>query len=120
MSFVVDGDRILFRTQAGRKLEAIEESPTVCIEACSFDESTGDWQSVIVNGKAAETVDQAIGERAVTLLLEKYVDQLGSPLGIGGLQPLASASHVIEVVVEEVTGMTSGRGFAPRTRPGRL
>ena len=27
MSFVFDGDRILFRTQPGRKLQAIEKSP---------------------------------------------------------------------------------------------
>ncbi len=81
MSFVFDDDRILFRTQPGRKLQAIEESPAVCIEACSFDEVTGDWRSVIVNGNAAETIDPIVGERVVTLLLEKYADQLGSPLG---------------------------------------
>ena len=56
----------------------------------------------------------------MTLLLEKYANQLGSPLGVGGLQPLASMPHVIEVDVDEVSGMTSGSGFAPRTRPGRL
>ncbi len=120
MSFVFDGDRILFRTQPGRKLQAIEKSPAVCIEACTFDEVTGDWRSVIVNGNAAETIDPIVGERAVTLLLEKYAKQLGSPLEVGGLQPLASMPHVIEVVVDEVSGMTSGSGFAPRTRPGRL
>ena len=120
MSFVVDDDRILFRTQPGRKLQAMEESPAVCIEACTFDESTGDWLSVIVRGTANETTDPAVGERAVTLLLEKYASQLGSPLGVSGLQPMASMPHVIEVVIDEVSGMTSGSGFAPRTRPGRL
>lgn len=120
MSFVVDDGRIIFRSQPGRKLQAITESPVVCIEACSFDESTGDWASVIVSGTAAENADPDVGERAVTLLLEKYAKQLGSPLGIGGLQPLASMPHVVEVVIDEVSGMTSGSGFAPRTRPGRL
>jgi nitroimidazol reductase NimA-like FMN-containing flavoprotein (pyridoxamine 5'-phosphate oxidase superfamily) len=120
MSFVLDHGRILFRTQPGRKLEAIAESPSVCIEACSFDESTGDWLSVIVNGRAAETIDPAVGERAIALLLEKYANQLGSPLGIGGLQPLASMPHLIEVVIDDVSGMTSGSSFGPRTRPGRL
>jgi nitroimidazol reductase NimA-like FMN-containing flavoprotein (pyridoxamine 5'-phosphate oxidase superfamily) len=120
MAFVVDDGRILFRTRPGRKLEAITENPEVCIEACSFDESTGDWESVIVNGRAAEVTDPAVGEHAVTLLLEKYANQLGPPMGIGGLQPLASTSHVIEVVIDQVSSVTSGSGSAPRTRQDRL
>jgi len=120
MAFVVDDGRILFRTRPGRKLEAIVENPAVCIEACSFDESTGDWQSVIINGRAAEVTDAAVGERAVTLLLEKYASQLGAPLGIGGLQPLASTSRVIEVVIDQISGTTSGRDPAPQTRRGRI
>ena len=108
MAFVVDEGRILFRTRPGRKLEAIAENPEVCIEACAFDESTGDWQSVTVNGRAAEVTDPAVGNHAITLLLSKYAGQVGPPLGIGGLQPLASTSHVIELVIEEVTSTTSG------------
>jgi len=120
MAFVVDDGRILFRTRPGRRLEAMVENPAVCIEACSFNESTGDWQSVIVNGRAAEVTDPAMGEHAVTLLLEKYASQLGPPLGFGVLQPLASTSHVIEVVIDQVSSMTSGNGLAPQTRRGRL
>jgi hypothetical protein len=54
------------------------------------------------------------------MLLEKYAAVLGSPLGTGGLQPMASFPHVLEVSIDEITGMTSGRGFSFRTRPGRL
>ena len=62
MSFVVDDGRILFRTQPGRKLQAMEESPEVCIEACTFDESTGDWLSVIVNvGRRRRPPTQRLG-----------------------------------------------------------
>ena len=61
MGFVVDDGLILFRSQPGRKLEAIAESQAVRIEVCSFDESTGDWQSVIVSGRAAEVTDPAVG-----------------------------------------------------------
>jgi nitroimidazol reductase NimA-like FMN-containing flavoprotein (pyridoxamine 5'-phosphate oxidase superfamily) len=106
MAFVVDDGRILFRTRPGRKLEAIIENPAVCIEAFSFDESTGDWHSVIVNGRASQVTDPAVEERAVTLLLERYANQLGSPSGIGVLQPLASTSQVIEVVIDQVSSMT--------------
>jgi nitroimidazol reductase NimA-like FMN-containing flavoprotein (pyridoxamine 5'-phosphate oxidase superfamily) len=104
----------LFRARPGRKLEAIAENPVVCIEACSFDESTGDWQSVTVSGRAAEVNDPAVGNHAITLLLRKYASQVGPPLGIGGLQPLASTSHVIEVVIEEVTSTTSGMSLTPQ------
>ena len=120
MAFVVDNGRILFRTRPGRKLEAIAENPAVCIEACSFDESTGDWQSVTINGRAAEVTDRAVGEHAITMLLDKYANQVGPPLGIGRLQPLATTSHVIEVVIDEITSMTSGSGLAPQTRRERL
>jgi len=120
MSFVVDGNRILFRTKPGKRFEAIETNPTVCIEASDFDEATGDWTSVVVTGKAAERSDDETTSRAVELLLEKYEAVLGSPLGHGGLQPMASFPHVIEVPIDEITGMTSGQGFSFRTRPGRL
>ena len=120
MSFVVDGDRILFRTKPGKRLEAIESNPVVCIEASQFDEETGDWTSVVVTGRAEERSDDETTARAVELLLEKYEAVLGSPLGHGGLQPMASFPHVIEVPIEEITGMTSGQGFSFRTRPGRL
>jgi hypothetical protein len=48
MSFVVDGDRILFRTKPGRRYEAILENPDVSIEASTFDNETGEWSSVFV------------------------------------------------------------------------
>lgn len=120
MSFVVDGSRILFRTKPGKRFEAIESSPLVCVEASRFDDETGDWTSVVVKGHAVERSDDETTARAIELLLEKYEAVLGSPLGHGGLQPMASFPHVIEVPIEEITGMTSGLGFSFRTRPGRL
>ena len=118
MAFVVDDGRVLFRTRPGRKLEAIAENPSVCIEACAFDESTGDWQSVIIHGRAAQVTDPAAREHAVTLLLEKYASQVEPPLVISRLQPLASTSHVIEVVIDEVTSTASGMGLSYQTGRG--
>jgi uncharacterized protein len=120
MSFVVDGRRLLFRTKPGKRFEAIESNPNVCVEVSRFDEETGDWVSVLVRGKAAERTDEQTTSRAVELLLQKYSSVLGSPLGIGGLQPMASFPHVLEVSINEISGMSSGRGFSYRTRPGRL
>lgn len=120
MSFIVQDERILFRTQPGRKLRAIRENPRVCIEVSRFDDESGDWVSVIVLGTAAESKDRQTGELAVQMLLQKYSKALGSPLNRGGLQPVPGLPHVIEVAIEEVTGVSSGGGFTARTRPGRL
>jgi nitroimidazol reductase NimA-like FMN-containing flavoprotein (pyridoxamine 5'-phosphate oxidase superfamily) len=120
MSFVIDGRRVLFRTKPGKRFEAIEANPVVCIEVSQFDEVTGDWTSVVVKGKAQERNDEPTMVRTVELLFQKYKAVLGSPLGHGGLQPMASFPHVIEVPIDEISGMTSGRGFSYRTRPGRL
>lgn len=120
MSFVVDGDRILFRTMAGKKLDALRNNPVVCIEVSRYDEATGDWVSVIVRGEAHETDDDRTGDTAVTLLLEKYRPAMGPPLSRGGIQPMTGLPHVIEVIIDEITGMSSGRGWAHRTKPGRL
>jgi nitroimidazol reductase NimA-like FMN-containing flavoprotein (pyridoxamine 5'-phosphate oxidase superfamily) len=120
MSFVLDGRRLLFRTKPGKRFEAIGANPSVCVEVSSFDEEAGDWVSVVITGTARELTDEATTSRTVELLFDKYESFLGSPLGHGGLQPMASFPHVIEVTIDEITGMSSGRGFGFRTRPGRL
>jgi nitroimidazol reductase NimA-like FMN-containing flavoprotein (pyridoxamine 5'-phosphate oxidase superfamily) len=119
-SFVLDGERILFRTSAGRKLSAMRLDPRVCLEASRFDEDTGDWMSVIVRGRAVLVDDRPTGELAVQLLLQKYTRTLGSPLDRGGMQPLPGWPQVIEIEIEEISGMASHDGFSSRTRPGRL
>ena len=120
MSFIVEGDSILFRTTGGRKMEALRQDPRVCIEVSKFDSESGEWASVIVTGSAVEVGDSRIGQLAIGKLYEKYAHALGDPLSRGGLQPLQGLPHVIEVEIEEISGMCSGSGFAPRTRPGRL
>ena len=121
MSFVVDGEAIFFRTVGGRKLDALKVSPNVCIEASRYDEETGDWESVMIRGSAEVIDDAEVKEKTVSLLFSKYEAVMGSPLSRPGRPELdASRVQVVRVPFEEVTGMTSGRGFAIRTRPGRL
>lgn len=120
MSFVVEGNRILFRTKPGKRFEAVLANPKVSIEASRFDEQSGDWISVIVAGHAAECTDSATTTRTVELLLEKYHEVLGSPLSRDAFQAMATFPHVLEVEIDEITGMVSGRGLSFRTRPGRL
>jgi nitroimidazol reductase NimA-like FMN-containing flavoprotein (pyridoxamine 5'-phosphate oxidase superfamily) len=121
MSFVVDGDRILFRTMAGRKLDAIRANPQVCIEVSRYHEETGDWVSVIVEGTARLVDDDETRQTTVALIFEKYEKVMGSPLsGGGGMMPLGGYPQVIEVPIDDVVGMSSGRGMSARTKPGRM
>lgn len=120
MSFVVSEGRILFRTMAGRKLDALQENPIVCIEASRFNDESGEWKSVIVKGRAEEVEEDELKQTTISLLLQKYEKVMGSPLSSGGVRPLAGLPHFIKVEIEEVTGMTSGGGLSARTRPGRL
>lgn len=120
MSYVVDGDRIRFRTMPGRKLAAIKEQPNVCVEVSSYDDS-GSWSSAIVSGTAYEVEDDALKRATIAQLFEKYREAMGDPLSSkSGLGSLEGAPHVIEVVIDDLTGATSGSGFSRRTRPGRL
>jgi nitroimidazol reductase NimA-like FMN-containing flavoprotein (pyridoxamine 5'-phosphate oxidase superfamily) len=120
MSYVVDGDRLLFRTKPGQRYEAMMNHPVVSVEASDFELETGDWTSVIVKGTATEVRDDESIDTAVSLLLKKYEETLGSPLTRGGLQPMATFPHVVQIAIDEITGMRAGGGLAPRTRPGRL
>lgn len=120
MSFVVDGNRILFRTMPGKRLNAIKASSRVSIETCRFEEESGDWSSVIVSGEARLVDDDPTRQLVMGKLFEKYRDALGSPLSRSGLQPLGSLPAVVVVEIEEISGMTSSGLFSQRTRPGRL
>jgi nitroimidazol reductase NimA-like FMN-containing flavoprotein (pyridoxamine 5'-phosphate oxidase superfamily) len=121
MSYVLDQSRILFRTMPGRKLEGIRSNPTVCIEVSRFDRETGDWVSVIVRGTARLVDDPDTRQDTVVRLFEKYEEVMGSPLSrSGGLVPLGGDPQVIEVPIDHVSGMSSGRGMHVRTKPGRL
>jgi nitroimidazol reductase NimA-like FMN-containing flavoprotein (pyridoxamine 5'-phosphate oxidase superfamily) len=121
MSFVMDGDRILFRTMAGEKLDGIQSNPAVCVEAADYDAETGNWVSVIVRGTAKLVDDPNTSQEVVALLYRKYEKVMGSPLSGGGaLMPLGGTPHVVAVHIEEVSGMSSGRGVKVRTKPGRM
>ena len=120
MSFVVDGNRILFRTKPGKRYEGMTENPVVSVEASLYDRDSGEWSSVIARGVATESSDPETMALTVELLMKKYEKALGNPLSRGGLQPMSGFPHVVSVEITEISGMSSGRGFTPRTRPGRL
>ncbi len=120
MSFIIHEGRILFRTKPGRRLEGIKTNPVVSIETSTFDETSGDWTSVIVKGNATIEKDDVVIQATLTGLYDKYREILGTPLGRGGIQPIASFPNVVAVEILEISGMSSSGLFSMRTRPGRL
>jgi len=120
MSYVFDGERILFRTMPGKKLDGIRANPAVCVETADFNPDTGAWVSVIVRGTARLVDDPDTRRDVVARLYEKYEKVMGSPLSGGnGLMPLSNP-YVVEVPINEITGRSSGRGIRIGTKPGRL
>lgn len=52
VNFVLDGDRVLFRTREGAKLVAVRSGTVVAFEADEIDPATGSGWSVTVVGEA--------------------------------------------------------------------
>ncbi len=118
-SFVVIGDELCFRTGPGRRLDALAANPRVCIEASRTDEA-GNWESVLMWGEARVVDDPNREADVVTALLEKYHDAAESLLSLSPARPFDPQPVLVVVPLSEISGRTSGRGFSPRTRPGRL
>ncbi len=118
ISFVVLYEEIHFRTVPGRRLEELRANPRVCIEVSRTDEEGG-WQSVLVWGDAYEVDDANREADVVAALLAKYHDGAGL-FSVPASRPFDPRPLVVAVPIAEITGRTSGRGFTPGTRPGRL
>lgn len=118
ISFVLDGNRLAFRTVPGRRLDAIRSHPRVCIEASRVDD-LGNWESVVAWGSAAVVEDAGDEAAVVGALFDKYHGRAESLFSYPA--PASSGSPVtVAVELTEMSGRHSGRGSAPRTRPGRL
>ncbi len=119
-SFVQLNDAIYLRTGPGRRLAALLEGGRCCIEVSRYSNDQGDWESVLVWGTAEMVEDQGEEANAIGLLLVKYRNVFGSALAFSRPTPLAPSEVVVKVPIDEMSGRSSGAGFAPRTRPGRL
>lgn len=120
MSFVLNENTILLRTGFGRRLEAIRANPEVCVEASHFESESGDWTSVVAEGRAREVDDPELEATAVQLLLQKYEASIGSPFRMSVVQPLPTWHVVIAIEIESIGGRSAGGGFGRRLTPGRL
>lgn len=80
MSYVPMEGGAFMRTGPGRRLDAIEANPGVCVEVARFDLQTGHWKSVIAWGRAAVVSDPRLEEGLIAGLSIKHRDQMGSAL----------------------------------------
>jgi uncharacterized protein len=87
---VMVGDRIVFRTVPGTKLNAAVNGSIVAVEADRVDEETGTGWSVLVRGVAHEVSDPALADAARPRLGSAWLD--------------GSREHLVEVTTDLVTG----------------
>lgn len=90
VNHAVDGETIVFRTDPGTKLHAVDRSPSVCFQADGIDvDARGGW-SVLVKGRAVELTSAADLLTAAELPLRFW--------GSG------DKSHWVRIVPTEITG----------------
>jgi nitroimidazol reductase NimA-like FMN-containing flavoprotein (pyridoxamine 5'-phosphate oxidase superfamily) len=116
VSFVISRNLFLFRTGPGRRLRAIESGSPVCVEVSEYDSETGDWASVVAVGPGSVIADAALESGTVDALYAKYRKVIESSLTLG----TAVGSVAVAVMLGRISGRSSGKAWAPRTRPGRL
>jgi nitroimidazol reductase NimA-like FMN-containing flavoprotein (pyridoxamine 5'-phosphate oxidase superfamily) len=119
ISFVHRGETVYLRMGPGRRLRAIEETPDVSLEVSLTSEDGQSWESVIVAGTAQIVTDNREVTTALGLLLDKYREQ---HIGLAWVVPdaLPGPAEIVRIVATEITVRSSGRGFGPALRPGRL
>lgn len=120
ISYVLIGNRICFRTGSGRRTSAIRATPRVCFEVSQIDESSGSWESVILWGPAREIEDDTEARTVITALFDKYRPMLGSQFNVGPGSRMFEPAVLMEIVIESMSGRSSGSFFSLPMRPGRL
>lgn len=94
VNFAVDGESVLFRTDPGTKLRAVDRSPSVCFQADGVDTGDRSGWSVLVKGRASELTHPA------DLLTASELDL---PYWVAG-----EKSHWVRIVPLEITGRRVG------------
>lgn len=94
VNFAVDGESVVFRTDPGTKLRAVDRSPSVCFQADGLDVDDRTGWSVLVKGRATEMTSPSDLLTAAELHL---------PYWIAG-----EKSHWVRIVAIEITGRRIG------------
>ncbi|MEX2292639.1 MAG: pyridoxamine 5'-phosphate oxidase family protein [Acidimicrobiales bacterium] len=94
VNYAVCDETIVFRTDPGTKLRAIDRSPSVCFEADRVDPETGSGWSVLIKGRAVELTSAADLGAASELPLHFWTS--------------GDKSHWVSIVSAEITGRRIG------------
>ena len=99
VNFVVDRDRIVFRTGTGSKLRQALEGAVVCFEVDDVDRLYHSGWSVLATGHAAEITDPAELAWVRTLPLRSWAH--------------LDEEHVVEIRIELLSGRRVGEPQLP-------
>ena len=117
LSYVIHDGDFLFRTAAGRRVDALRHNPRVCVEI-SRGKPDGGWESVVFWGDARFVDDPSTEANIVGALLAKYHSE--SVLGFSSPSIFPEERYLIAITPERLSGRASGGGLSTETRPGRL
>lgn len=94
VNFVVDGDRVVFRTGTGAKLRQALQGAVVCFEVDDVDRLYHTGWSVLVTGHAAEIADRTELDRVRALPLRSWAE--------------LDEEHFVEIRIELLSGRRVG------------
>jgi nitroimidazol reductase NimA-like FMN-containing flavoprotein (pyridoxamine 5'-phosphate oxidase superfamily) len=112
VSYVVVDGRLAFRSAPGRRAEALERDPQVCVAVT--EPGDGGWRSVVLRGEARFVDDPHRHAEVVAALLAKYSSEIMP--GFTAPAPFPEERRVVTIAPVAVTGRADGAAL----RPGRL
>ncbi len=95
LNYVVDDQRVLFRSAPGAKLRGLDRNPSVCFEVDSINEVDATGWSVMLKGRADELHRPEDIARAEELPLRIWT--------------LGDAGQWVQITAREITGRRIGR-----------
>jgi nitroimidazol reductase NimA-like FMN-containing flavoprotein (pyridoxamine 5'-phosphate oxidase superfamily) len=119
VSYVWLDEALWFRTAPGTRLDAVVANPDLSVEVSRFDLATGYWESIIIAGRGEVVADPEAEERVQRALRVKYRRITKSALDMPS-DVVPKEGTVVKVVVESLSGRSSGSGLKGPDRPGRL
>lgn len=118
VSFVAEVPRISFRTGAGRRLAALRSGHRVCFEACTEDQDSRSWTSVVAWGTPRKAILPDERDEVIDALYLKYHSNREDPFRAPA--PSILEPEVVIIDIDYISGRSSGLGLGASLRPGRL
>jgi nitroimidazol reductase NimA-like FMN-containing flavoprotein (pyridoxamine 5'-phosphate oxidase superfamily) len=104
--FIVEGDRLYFRSLPGRKIDGIQEAPRVCLQIDEI-ESEYRWSSVQVFGDAAVVEDPAEADRVFEMFFARF-PHLTPADAVRRYGESTGPDLLVRIVISRITGVGEG------------